>query len=155
MNQSEALDETLRSVFSTAQVDPAVPFVILGPLLSMEFLFPTAYSKTLLTIGSLHARPRRETAASASRGPSLQVTLGIGSHYEKKLFPFFNSLLQFQTKVKFGAFLRHGYSLHITGGHFNETVARTFIATPVGLLMPCVNHIIPKIASLTRDILGQ
>jgi hypothetical protein len=62
--------------------------------------------------------------------------MGVGLHDEEKLDDFFNSVLQFQSREHFSAFLRHGYSLQIVVGIKDDIVgAVTFIVASDGMFI--------------------
>jgi hypothetical protein len=92
-------------------------------------LFPELFQTTSLgLLGSLFQESRiGATATPTSRG--LHVHLGAGIFCERKLFLFFDSVLQFQDRDDFSEVLHRGYSISVIGGPHNEIAAAIVIVS--------------------------
>jgi hypothetical protein len=114
-------------------------FFSLGPLRGHALLFPELFQKTSLgLLGSLFPKSRiGATATSTSRG--LHVHFGAGTFRERKLFLFFDSVLQFQDRDDFSEVLQHGYSISVIGGPHNEIAAAVvFVSAAEGIFIDAI-----------------
>ena len=127
--------EQLKNVFGSANEPITGRSISLGPLLPFAPFFPAAYATSLCTLAALRSSTRPPTTEA-----SLQVNLGVGqTSDDDKLYSFLDSMLIFQSKDKFNAVLRHGYSLCIRGGTHQEIVAAViFIASIDGLFIDVI-----------------
>jgi hypothetical protein len=140
------MDTHLLNFFAATRDDPTSSLAVqLGSLLEFTSLFPILFDSnatSLLALGQLvPASSRiRSNDARPAVDPSLQVTLCLGlGQSSDDLYPFFHSMLEFQGKDAFAAFLINGFSLVVTGGALNEIAAAAiFVVTRDGVFIDAI-----------------
>jgi hypothetical protein len=114
-------------------------FFSLGPLRGHALLFPELFQTTSLALlGSLFQKSRIGATAKSTL-PGFQVHFGAGSFRERRLFLFFDSVLQFQDRDDFSQVLDHRYSISVIGGPHNEIAAAiVFVSAAEGIFIDAI-----------------
>jgi hypothetical protein len=140
----DAADELADVRLTNALVKVKAPgnknnFFSLRPLRGHALLFPELFQTTSLgLLGSLFQKSRIGATATSTL-PGFQVHFGAGSFCERKLFLFFDLVLQFQDRDDFSQVLHHGFSISVIGGPHNEIAAAiVFVSAAEGIFIDAI-----------------